>query len=128
MKLISLTTFYQLFRYGLTTVLSYVFLFSAMFLAVDIMKINQTLSYMIVLSITYIGVYISYTVFVFKKNSSPKQIARFISALIIIWIFNNSFFFILDYFFLLKYYLIVTINILLFGLIRFLIQKKWVFK
>ncbi|MES2223532.1 MAG: hypothetical protein V4469_01205 [Patescibacteria group bacterium] len=118
----------DLLRYGTVAGISYIILYGGTYLLVNYTKLTPSLSYMIVLSILYIGVYISYTKFVFKTKFTKKNISRFVVVLIVIWIVNNSAFFILNDILKVHYLITITINIILFGGLKFLTHKHYVFK
>lgn len=118
----------QLIRYGLTTGVSYIFLFLGTYILIDICKFPGTLSYAIVLTIVYIGVFFSYLNFVFKKSMSGGIVTRFIIFLCVFWTLNNVLFHILYDIFHIAYIIAILTNLIVFGVIRFFIQRRFVFK
>jgi len=122
-------TVYQIMRYGLTTLVSYVFLFGLMFTMVDILKQNEQLAYIFSLTITYIGVYFASAIFVFKtKARNKKTIRKFIGIIIFFWILNILFFYVLEELLKVHYLLAVFLNLITLGIFRFLINRYYVFR
>lgn len=118
----------QLFRYGLVTAISYSFIFIGIFVLVEYLRLIETVAYLIIITINYLLVYVANTKFVFRAKFNKTSLHRYIFVLIAFWLFNNLLFSFLVQKINLHYFLAVIINILLFGLLRFLIQKKFVFK
>lgn len=118
----------QLIKYVLVTVVSYIFLFVGTYLLVEFYNINPGLVYFILITIIYLGVYVSYTKYVFEDTFNHKTASRFMVASIIIWLMNNAFFGLLFYVIKINYLIVITLNLIVLGLIRFSIQKFFVFK
>lgn len=119
---------HQLIRYGTVTILSYLFLLTGVYVLVEIMGLHQSISYFIVLTIVYFGVYIAQSRFVFKVSFTQKRLFRYLITLLLFWGANNLIFNMLTILFSIHYMMAALINILGFGLIRFFIQKKFVFE
>jgi hypothetical protein len=118
----------QLFRYGLVTILGYVFIFGGTAFLVEIIKVAPNLSYFIILTLTYVGVYIANTKYVFGVEYTKTVAIRYVLVLIALWLFNTAVFNFFVGYFNLGYLVAVVVNILIFGLLRFFIQKNFVFK
>lgn len=118
----------EVVRYGMVTASSYVVLYVGTYLLVEKAGMSPQISYFILLTLIYVGVYISYTKFVFKDKFTKKTFGRFVIALVAIWIINNGFFYILNSIFELHYILTITLNIVIFGGLRFFFQRFYVFK
>jgi putative flippase GtrA len=118
----------QLIRYGAVTVFSYLFLLTGMYVLVDFLALHPGISYCLVLSIVYIGVYIAQSRFVFKVTFTQKRFFRYLMTLALFWVANNLIFNLLTVYFSIHYMVAALINIVGFGLIRFFIQKKFVFE
>ncbi len=119
--------FTELLRYGIVALLSYGLLYAGSIFFVEKISFSPQLSYFITLSIIYIGVYLSYTSFVFKGCFNIKTLKRFILALIYIWILNNAFFYLTNTILNIHYIIAITLNIFILGGVRFLLQKYYVF-
>lgn len=116
-----------LIKYGLVTISSYIFLLLSIYLLVDILMLSDNISYLIMTTLIYAGVYIANIKYVFKVKNKKIRITKYLVYLLIFWTLNNLLF---NYFVELlriQYLLAAIMNIFLFGLIRFYIQKKYVF-
>ena len=117
----------HLIKYGLITFLSYCFLILGTYFLVEILNYKSDISYFIVISLMYTGVFIANTKFVFNINFSKTLLCKYLIFLFFVWIFNNFAFNMLTKIFLLQYILAILINIIIFGILRFFIQKYFVF-
>lgn len=118
----------QLFKYGVVTVISYTILLFGTFLLTDFFSLQENISYLITISFVYVLLYILNVYFVFNTKFNSKNLSRYILVLILFWSFNNSLFNFLTIFFSINYLIAILINIFIFGIVRFFIQKKYVFK
>ncbi len=118
---------HDLLRYGLVAAISYPVIYGGTFVLVTL-GLTENTAYLITLSFVYIGVYFAYTNFVFRKNTSKKTIVRFLVSLLLIWVINNTSFAVFHNLLHLHYLIAITLNIIIFGGIKFLIQKMYVFK
>jgi len=116
-----------MFRYGTVTAVSQILIFGGLFVFVEFLGISPSLSYFIILTINYVGVYIAYTKFVFDVEFSGERMKRFVVLLGIIWVLNNSFFNLLLKVFEVQYLIAALLNIIILGLVRFFLQKTFVF-
>lgn len=127
-RYISLTHCLEVVRYGLVTISSYIILFIGTFLLVEKWGFPSNLAYFILITLIYVGVYISYTKFVFKEKFKKEIFKRFIIVLIGTWILNNLFFNLMTNIFGISYIITMILNTLILGIIRFTVQKLYVFK
>lgn len=118
----------QLFKYGLVTAVSYVILLAGSYFLVEKLQYEPGVSYFIMISLVYIGVYVAYTKFVFAVSFSRKRMVRFGLVLAAIWIANNLFFNIMNIALNIPYLAAILLNIVIFGAVRFFIQRNFVFK
>ena len=125
-KVISRKTFIELFRYGIVTILSYLFIISLIYLLMNYAGLGEKFSYLIALTLAYIGIYISFNRFVFKTTHNQKMLVRFLIVLGLSWIGNNILFgFWIDVL-LIAYPIATALNTLVLGVFRFLAQKFYV--
>lgn len=117
----------QLMKYGIVTVCSYLFLIIGTYILSEIIKLEPSVSYFLVISFIYVSVYIANTKFVFAVKMSKKTAIKYIFTLIMFWLFNNIFFNIMTNIFNIHYIVAIFLNLLLFGFLRFLVQKHLVF-
>ncbi len=125
-KIITWHTFWQMLKYGLITIASYLFIVITVFILKNYLGMDQKIAYAIALTIAYIGVYIGYNKFVFQTVHSNQVLQRFLIVLALSWFGNNLLFAVwVDY--LSIHYAIATIlNTLVLGVLRFLAQKYYV--
>lgn len=114
-------------RYGLVTVLSYVLLLSGTALLVEVFSADESLAYASTLALVYIGVYLSSSVFVFKASDHRAQWYKFVSLIAVFWLLNTYVFNALIGHFSIHYLQAACLNILIFGPLRYFINKRWVF-
>lgn len=119
-------TLWQIFKYGIVTLISFFFLIFSIFILEKYLGWPEKISYAIALTINYIGVYIGYNKFVFKTNHNMGMLRRFIVVLILSWIANNLFFALWLDIFLIHYGIAVILNTAVLGIFRFLAQKHYV--
>ena len=116
-----------LVRYGIVTLLSYVALLGATALLVEVFKVDATLAYVLSLAAVYVGVYLSSAKFVFAASDHRRQWYRFLSVILAFWVLNAVLFAALVTHFELHYLLAACVNIFVFGPLRYLVNKFWVF-
>ncbi len=117
----------ELFKYGLVSVLGYGMVIGGNYLLVEFLHIAPPVAYIIVLSVTYICMYIINLKFVFKKEHSRKSVISFLAFILVFWILNNILFNIF-YRAGIHYIYAACINIVAFSLLRFFTLKKIVFE
>ena len=115
-------------RYGLVAVLGYSILFFGTFLLVEVFRLPASLSYFFVISFDYAVVYFLNLKFVFKSDFNKKNVIKYAVYLVISWAANNLFFMIMTDILNIYYIVSILINIALFGLIKFFVQKELIFK
>lgn len=118
----------EIARYGVTTIVGYGILYLGAYLLIERAGMAPVAAYMLLLTCLYAGVYVSYTLFVFRERFTAQTLRRFILALAFMWTLNNAFFFLLNRVFSMHYFAVITLNILLFGGIRFCVQRFYVFR
>jgi putative flippase GtrA len=118
----------QLVKYGTVTVVGYLILFLGSFILVEKFGLSSSISYFILISLVYIGVYISYTKFVFRVEFSKERSVKFIIVIIGQWLFNNLFFNFMTKVLGIYYLIVILINVIVFGMVRFMLHRYVVFK
>lgn len=119
-------TLWQIFKYGIVTLISFFFLIFSIFILEKKLGWNEKASYAIALTINYIGVYIGYNKFVFKTTHNIGMLKRFVVVLILSWVANNLFFALWLDVFSIHYSIAVVLNTAVLGVFRFLAQKHYV--
>ena len=118
----------QLVKYGFTMIISQIIIIAFMYISVDVFNLNEKISYAIILTLVYIGVYLSYLNFVFKKDHSKEVLFRFSHILIFSWVANNLLFSFLTENLDIHYVFASILNTVLLGGVRFALNKYYVFK
>lgn len=117
----------QMVKYGMVTLLNYLLILSGTYLLTEKMGIVPNLSYLFILTLAYLFQYILNTKFVFSVKFTRKSAFMYVYFLIFFWVFNNIAYNFLIEFFKIQYLIAIGINIIFFGLLRFFIQKKYIF-
>ena len=118
----------EIARYGVTTVVGYALLYVGAYLLIERAHVAPQTAYMLLLTVLYAGVYVSYTLYVFRERFTPQTLRRFVVALAFMWALNNAFFYVLNSIFAVHYLVVITLNIFLFGGVRFCVQRFYVFR
>jgi hypothetical protein len=127
-RAIALIRYGEVARYGVVTVVGYAILYLGAYLLIERAGIAPVVAYMLLLTCLYAAVYVSYTLYVFRERFTTETLRRFIVALVFMWAVNNAFFYLLNGLFAVHYLVVITLNILLFGGVRFCIQRFYVFR
>jgi len=115
-------------RYGVTTVAGYAALYVGAYMLIERARMAPHIAYMLLLTILYAAVYVSYSRYVFRERFTAHTVRRYIVALAFMWALNNVFFYVLNSVFAVHYLAVITLNIFLFGGVRFCVQRFYVFK
>ena len=127
-RIAELIRFGEIARYGVTTVVGYAILYVGAYLLIERARMAPQIAYMLLLTLLYAGVYVSYSLYVFRERFTTRTLRRFIVALAVMWALNNAFFYVLNQIFAVHYLIVITLNIFLFGGVRFCIQRFYVFR
>lgn len=127
-KLVTKKNLLEVLKYGIVTLVSYGVLFIGTFLLVEKINFPPNIAYFVLITLIYVGVYISYTKFVFREGFKKTILKRFVVALIGIWVMNNLFFNLIHNILGVQYMITLILNTIILGAIRFTIQKLYVFK
>lgn len=117
----------QITKYGMVTLLNYCIIFCGTYFLTDKIGITPNLSYLVTVSIAYVIQYLLNTKYVFSVKFTRESALKYLSLLILFWLFNNVVYNFLIEFFEIEYLIAIGINIVFFGSIRFFVQKKYVF-
>jgi hypothetical protein len=115
-------------RYGVTTVVGYAILYVGAYVLIERARMAPHIAYMLLLTLLYAAVYVSYSRYVFRERFTTQTLRRYIVALVFMWALNNAFFYLLNRVFAVHYLVVITLNILLFGGVRFCVQRFYVFR
>jgi len=111
----------------MVTILSYVVLLGGTYIGVDLLGFPATPTYVVALTLVYMGVYIFSSRYVFRVAGSRKHMKRFAIAVVFLWALNSSVFYALETVLAIQYLLAAVINIFIFGPLRFVVNRKFVF-
>lgn len=125
-KIINKQTFFEIFKYGIVTIISYTFIIFLIFTLTNYFNLGEKLSYLIAITLAYIGIYISFNKFVFKTTHNQKMLIRFLIVLGFSWIANNLLFAFWIDILLIAYPIATALNTFVLGIFRFLAQKFYV--
>jgi putative flippase GtrA len=117
----------QIIKYGIVTLLNYYIIFIGTYVLTDKMGIMPNLSYLSIISFVYLVQYVLNTKYVFSVAFTKKSAVRYVFFLIFFWLLNNIAYNLLIEVLRIQYLIAVGINIFFWGLIRFFIQKRYVF-
>ena len=125
-KIINKKTFFEVFRYGIVTIVSYIFIVGLIFILTNYLGLGEKISYLIALTLAYVGIYISFNKFVFKTTHNKKMLVRFLIVLGLSWVANNLLFAFWIDILLIAYPIATALNTFVLGIFRFLAQKFYV--
>lgn len=125
-KIINKQTFFEIFKYGIVTIISYTFIIFLIFTLTNYFNLGEKLSYLIAITLAYTGIYISFNKFVFKTTHNQKMLIRFLIVLGLSWIANNLLFAFWIDILLIAYPIATALNTFVLGIFRFIAQKFYV--
>lgn len=125
-KIINRKTFFEVFKYGIVTIISYIFIVALIFILTNYLGLGEKISYLIALTLAYVGIYISFNKFVFKTTHNKKMLVRFLIVLGLSWVANNLLFAFWIDILLIAYPIATALNTFVLGIFRFLAQKFYV--
>jgi hypothetical protein len=103
-------------------------LYAGAYLLIERAGMAPHIAYMLLLTVLYAAVYVSYSRYVFRERFTAQTLRRYVVALAFMWALNNAFFYVLNRVFEVHYLVVITLNILLFGAVRFCVQRFYVFR
>ncbi len=116
-----------IWRYGLISVIGYVYVFTLMYVLVDVYSINESVAFLLIYGTLYLFLYVAQLKFVFKKEHTKNTSIRFILSILLYYTVGNLLFNLFVY--LGFAYLMATIITLLVQVpFKFFFSKKIVFK
>lgn len=114
-------------KYATLAILSQLFLLINSYFLIEIIGIKESIAYIISTSLIYAVVYILNINFVFNVNHNNIRLIKYGIYLIIVWFLSNISFNLLISIFKINYIQAIIFNIILFSLLKFLFQKKFIF-
>lgn len=120
-------TRFQIFRYIIISTIGYFYVFLSLYLMVTILKIDKSISFMIVYGILYILLYFLQLKILFKAEHNKFKLIRFFFSTFLFYVLANF----LYYFFIslgVEYLLATLITIIILMPTRFLVSKYFIYK
>lgn len=117
----------EIFRYIIISIISYVYVFFTLILFVNVFKVNESLSFMIVYGIAYLFLYSIQLKFLFKTEHDKYKLIRFCISLLFFYVIANILYNICIYFSI-NYIISTAITIIVLFPIRFIVSKYFVYK
>lgn len=114
-------------RYIYISFFGYGFVFSSLYLLVEILLIDKRVSFMIAYGLWYIFLYFIQLKLLFKVKHNPGKFVRFYFSLLVFYIFANIFYnigILLD----LNYMIATMLTVVILVPFRFIVLKLLVFK
>lgn len=117
----------KIIRYAAVTLISQLVLIGLTMTLVELLGFSETLGYGLSLGLVYIFVYLSNSTFVFQVGVKGNTAARYALFIALFWILNTFVFSGLVVYASLHYIFAMLFNIVFLGLVRYYVQKKYVF-
>lgn len=117
----------EIIRYVVISILSYAYIFVSLFLMVNFLKINETISFMTVYGIAYLLLYSVQLKYLFKKEHNKHKLIRFCLTLLFFYGLANLIYNICIYNNV-NYLISTILTIVLLFPLRFIVYKYFVYK
>lgn len=127
MKTINKETFKQLIKYINISIIGYGFVFVSLYVLVDLLKVNKSISFMIVYGVSYILLYSVQLKYLFNTTHNKYKLIRFCISIISFYALANLLFNIGVYL-KINYLISTVLTVILLMPLRFLVSKFIVFK
>lgn len=114
-------------RYIFISLFGYGFVFSSLYLLVEILAIDKRISFMIAYGMWYIFLYFIQLKLLFKVRHNPSKFIRFCLSLMVFYLFANLFYNI-GIFLGINYMISTVITVTILIPFRFIVLKLLVFK
>lgn len=118
----------QLLKYGVSAVVSYILIFVSIYIFVDVLKWNASISFATVYAIAYVVMFYVYIQKIFMIEYDKGTVFRYILHLVTFYFFNNLLFNLIYGYLGTNYFVAVLLNISILFPLRFISSKKLVFK
>jgi len=76
-------------KYLLISILGYLFIFLSLFILIDFLKMNKTISFLIVYAINYLFLYVVQLKYLFNTSHHKYKLIRFITFILFFYICAN---------------------------------------
>lgn len=117
----------QIYKYILISVVGYMYVFSSLYVLVDVFELNKSFSFMLVYGILYILLYSVQLKYLFNKTHSKNKFIRFCISIITFYFLAN-FLYNIGVYFEINYLISTLLTVAILMPLRFIISKFVVFK
>jgi len=117
----------QLVKYVLISLMGYGFVFVGLFILVDLLRMNEKISFMIIYAISYFFLYTLQLKFLFKKDHDFNKLIKFFFTILFFYICANLIYN-LGLQLNLNYLLATGFTIVVLMPLRFMVSKLFVYK
>lgn len=114
-------------KYFIISVLSYIYVFSALYVLVSIYKVNKTVAFIIVYGSSYVLLYLIQLKFLFKKKHHKTKFVRYVISVLALYLTANLCYN-LGLFLNINYLLSTVITIALLFPLRLFVYTFYVYK
>jgi len=114
-------------KYALISVLSYCYVFSALYLLVDTFECNKSVSFVLVYGLAYIVLYAVQLKYLFYKEHDRSKFIRYVLAIILFYILANLLYN-FGLYFKINYLISTIITIAILMPLRLLVYTFYVYK
>lgn len=116
-----------LLKYGLISLLSYLYTFSGLYFLIDELKVGKEISFIIIYGSAYLVLYSIQLRFLFFKKHDSNKLFRYLIAIIIFYISANIFYN-LGLYLKLHYLLSTALTIIILMPLRLMVYTLFVYK
>lgn len=117
----------QIIRYTYISIWGYAFVFVSLYLMVQVLKINESVSFMIVYGISYLILYSLQLKYLFKTKHDNSKLFRFCFSLLFFYALANLIYNICIHY-QVNYLISTSLTIIILFPLRFIISKYFVYK
>jgi len=126
-KLFSILNKRLISRYALISILSYIYVFTALYLSVDVFEVNKTLAFIIVYGIAYIVLYGVQLKFLYSKSHDNIKLIKYFFSILFFYVCANILYN-FGLFFKLNYIFSTALTIMVLMPLRLIIYTFFVYK
>jgi len=117
----------QILKYIYISIFGYGFVFSGLYVLIDVFNIDKSVAFMVVYGISYLFLYTLQLKYLFKTEHNIYKLLRFCGSLVFFYLCANLFYNI-GLWFQINYLWATVLSIIILMPLRFLVAKLFVFK
>ncbi len=114
-------------RYIIISIVGYSIIFFGLYLFIDVLKVNKTISFLIVYAFNYMFLYMVQLKYLFMTNHNSKKMIRFLIYLFFSYLIATLLFFVLTSFNL-QYLIATVLTVIILFPLKLFVLKKVVYK